>query len=351
MSGGKQRSEQHLIDQEGEKLLRSKLPRHWLLREYRPDYGLDFTIETFKTGNAAEGRPTTYETLGEHVFVQLKSIAAPQAKPLAVFNRGNVEKAPETLNLTDKVADIDTYRFQLETSELITVERMGIGLPVLLVIADLSTRRCSFVCLNDYIDKVLIRATTIIGSRTAALSTFPSATKSGRSPVSWCCGGTQSGQSCWPPSSGSPTSTPSCSGPRTATGGGWPISSHAEIISYDFWDDMEIWALIAYDAAALRRFIETGQPSLITTPKIPDGFDETQLTAHFKKLDVFESAAAVCRSYPKSMRTFCENGSYRRHVASTPEGTFEVLSAPQWSAIAASLVRSRNDQLPRKRAK
>lgn len=33
----KKRSEQHLIDQDGERLLRSKLPRHWVLREYRPD--------------------------------------------------------------------------------------------------------------------------------------------------------------------------------------------------------------------------------------------------------------------------------------------------------------------------
>lgn len=33
---------------------------------------------------------------------------------------------------------------------------MGIAVPVLLVIADLATQRCSFVCLNDYIDKILI---------------------------------------------------------------------------------------------------------------------------------------------------------------------------------------------------
>lgn len=82
----KQRSEQHLIDREGEKLLRSKVPGDWILREYRPDYGLDFTIETFKTGEVTAGRPTTYETLGEHVFVQLKSIAAAEAKPLNRFH-------------------------------------------------------------------------------------------------------------------------------------------------------------------------------------------------------------------------------------------------------------------------
>jgi hypothetical protein len=50
MATTKQRSEQHLIDQEGERLLRSKLPSHWVLREYRPDYGLDFALEIFKLG-------------------------------------------------------------------------------------------------------------------------------------------------------------------------------------------------------------------------------------------------------------------------------------------------------------
>lgn len=33
---------------------------------------------------------------------------------------------------------------------------MGVGVPVLLVIADVSTSKCYFVGLNDYIDKMLI---------------------------------------------------------------------------------------------------------------------------------------------------------------------------------------------------
>jgi len=97
-----------------------------------------------------------HETLGEHFFVQLKSIDDPDVKPLDIFSRGNVEKAREQLDRENKVATIDTYRFSLETTELVTVERMGIAVPVLLVIADLKADRCSFVCLNDYIDKVLI---------------------------------------------------------------------------------------------------------------------------------------------------------------------------------------------------
>lgn len=105
MSVGKKRAEQHLIDQDGIKLLRANLPRHWLLREYRPDYGLDFTIEIFKEANegGAPVRAATYETLGEHVFVQLKSAAEPDVYSLDIYGRSNVEKGPEQLNRKDKI--------------------------------------------------------------------------------------------------------------------------------------------------------------------------------------------------------------------------------------------------------
>jgi hypothetical protein len=156
MSSTKRRNDQHLIDQDGQHLLREKLPKPWVLREYRPDYGLDFAVEVFKTIESPEGMRPTHETLGEHFFIQLKSIEDAEVRPLTIYGRGNVEKAPEQLNRGDEVATINTYRFALETSELMTVERMGIGVPVLLVIADLKRRQCCFVCLNDYIDKILI---------------------------------------------------------------------------------------------------------------------------------------------------------------------------------------------------
>ena len=110
MATTKQRPEQHLIDQDGEKLLRDKLPRHWLPRPYRPDYGLDFSIEVFK---AIGG---TNETLGEHFFIQLKSVQDSEIKPLAIFSRENVEKGPEKLDRANKVADLDTYHLQIETA-------------------------------------------------------------------------------------------------------------------------------------------------------------------------------------------------------------------------------------------
>ncbi len=56
----------------------------------------------------------------------------------------------------DEKSTIDVIPISIETSELITVERMGYGVPVLLVVADIENTQCYFVCLNDYIDKILV---------------------------------------------------------------------------------------------------------------------------------------------------------------------------------------------------
>lgn len=285
------RSEQHLVDQDGIHLLRSKLPRHWLLREYRPDYGLDFTIETFKASNASEASATraTYETLGEHVFVQLKSVTEPEFHSLQIFGRGNVEKAPEKLNLADKVAEIDTYRLQLEMSELITIERMGIGVPVLLVIADLARQRCSFVCLNDYIDKILVPRHT--DYRTAASRTIhvplwtEIGSEAGMAGLRWYAKRTKL-------LAAFQRFTYQYSELQWRDNGDWrPLARYfgERIVRYDFWDDTEMCRLISYYGERLRQFLETGQPGCHKVDgKVPEAFDTGEFREHMRKLDVFE---------------------------------------------------------------
>ena len=291
MTAGKQRPEQHLIDQDGISLLRSKLPRHWLLREYRPDYGLDFTIETFKALEplGVEGWRPTFETLGEHVFVQLKSVAEPEIHALDIYGRGNVEKAREKLDTNDKVAQIETYRFQLEMSELITVERMGIGVPVLLVIADLKRQRCSFVCLNDYIDKILIAKHDdyrAAGSRTIHVPLWTEiGSDVGMIGLRWFAKRAkllaafqrftyQYSELQWPDN------------------GNWRTLARyfgERIVQYDFWDDTEMCEPIRYHAAGLRRFLESGQPGYLQVPKqVRDGVGADVFREHIEKLDVLE---------------------------------------------------------------
>lgn len=288
MSVGKKRSEQHLIDQDGISLLRSKLPRHWLLREYRPDYGLDFTIETFRPAEA-DGTRATYETLGEHVFVQLKSVAEPEIYSLEIFERGNVEKGPEKLDVGCKVAEIDTYRFQLEMSELITIERMGIGVPVLLVFADLARQRCSFVCLNDYIDKILIprhedyRTT---GSRTIHIPFWTEiGSEAGSAGLRWYAKRAKL-------LAAFQRFTYQYSELQSRDNGDWRSLARyfgERIGRYDFWDDTEMCDLISYYGARLRQFLETGQPGCYELcMKVPEGYDTEESTEYMKKLDVFE---------------------------------------------------------------
>jgi len=289
MAKAKQRSEAHLIDQEGQKLLLSKLPKHWVLREYRPDYGLDFTIEVFKSVDNSLAASAGYETLGEHFFVQLKSIAAPKVKEFAIFGRENVEKSHQKLNRADKVADIKTYSFQLETSELVTVERMGIAVPVLLVIADLAAQRCSFVCLNDYIDKILIphfRDYRVTQSRTVHIPMSNEiGTAHGLVGLRWYAKRPkliaafqrftyQYSELQW-----------------AADYGDWRGLAEVfagKIANYDFWNDTEMWKLIEEDAVGLQNFIKTGQPGFLKEFTIQEGFDELERRDHFRKLDVFE---------------------------------------------------------------
>lgn len=317
----KQRSEQHLIDQEGEKLLRSKLPRHWVLREYRPDYGLDFSLEVFKPSAPSDEGCSTYETLGEHLFVQLKTVDEPDIKPLTIFGRGNVEKGPEELDRRDKIADVDTYRFQLEISELMTVERMGIGVPVLLVIADLCASRCSFVCLNDYIDKILIPRYDDYRIKDSRTIHLPVRNEIGTDPglvaLRWYAkrpkllGAFQ-------------RFTYQYAELQWAEDGDWRSLARIfarKISHYDFWDDTEMCVPIPYNAAGLRRFLKTGQPGYFKEPaSVPEGFPEAEYRSHLLKQDVFELwrlLALLPRTYEDVWREWFLPTSLG-HLASAP---------------------------------
>jgi hypothetical protein len=60
----KSRNEQHLIDDAGVRLLRSRLPPDWVLRDYKPDYGIDFALEIFRAPDGKGRNRRHYETLG-----------------------------------------------------------------------------------------------------------------------------------------------------------------------------------------------------------------------------------------------------------------------------------------------
>lgn len=277
----KKQVEQHITDRKGEELFRRALPDHWVVHEYRPDYGIDFTIELFGSSKNEKGFKE-YETLGEHIFVQLKSKSEPEVFSLPVFARDNVEKKKEENKKNEKIADIDTYRIQLEASELLTVDRMGIGVPVLLVVSDLASQQCCFVCLNDYIDKILVPRLdkySAAGSRTIHVPVQNKiGSKIGTSALRWY--GKRAKLL-----AAFHRFTYQRSELNFSEEDSWrDLASYfgRRISDYDFWDDTEMCKPISDCGRAIRSFVESGQPNLL---KREDGTEH--LKEYLDKQDVF----------------------------------------------------------------
>jgi hypothetical protein len=152
MTYPKRRVRQHIMEERSMRMVRERLPEHWVVREYRPDYGIDLLVELFEFVDAER---TQAATLGEMLFVQVKSTEAVDVKTRRVHGRRNVEKGPlrEDRSTT---TEIDVIPLRLETSELLTVQAMGAAIPVLLFLVELSTGRIYYVCLNDLVEKVVI---------------------------------------------------------------------------------------------------------------------------------------------------------------------------------------------------
>lgn len=140
MANGKIRNSNHITDSRATRFLRGAFPCEWVPREMSPDYGIDFDLELF---GYEEGNCTT---LGEHVFLQVKGTDNAQYGRIKLFGK-NSGVIPET--------DIDVLKFSIEVSLLNLVERMGSGVPVLLIVVDLQEEQAYYMCLNDYIRYVL----------------------------------------------------------------------------------------------------------------------------------------------------------------------------------------------------
>jgi hypothetical protein len=155
MERTKRRTLGHVRGERGIEIVRGKLPRHWVVRELHPDYGLDLHIEVFEppTQDAFHA-----DTLGEHFFAQVKTVEATSTIRMEVRNRPNVAKfrLSGTSAASETTETLDVISFSLDTPELRTVEAMGASLPVLLLLVDEKAERVYYVCLNDYVSKVLL---------------------------------------------------------------------------------------------------------------------------------------------------------------------------------------------------
>lgn len=144
----KSRGETHLKEDDSESLVKSMLPREWVMRKLHPDYGVDVTIEVF------EHQDGKIPTMGEFLFVQLKSTAKIKRKTEIIRIRGNVEKARDTES-GQPVYELDTITFVVDADTIDNARLMGPSTPLMLFVCDLANTEVYFVCLTDYFDKVL----------------------------------------------------------------------------------------------------------------------------------------------------------------------------------------------------
>lgn len=147
MSQGKQRSKSQIIGDRAVEILKNLFPIEWVIREFTPDYGIDLAVELF------EEYKNNYITTGEHVYFQVKGTEKLNKGKLKIYERMNVEKSYME---KDFYKEIEVVKFSIDTALLGTVEKMGSAVPVLLVIVDVIDSTVYFVCLNDYIEKIVI---------------------------------------------------------------------------------------------------------------------------------------------------------------------------------------------------
>lgn len=310
----KKRPRQHIIDSKAQDLFRSLLPKEWVVRDYRPDYGIDFSIEIFDqpVNSLASSINANVETLGEHLLVQLKGVEKVIHHKLKVYDRYNVEKSPLSENKSEFL-EISSVRHRLDTSELVTIQRMGSGLPVLLAVADLEKEKCYFLCLNDYIDKILIPSNKDYSKAKSRTIKIPARNKIGSSklgviPFLWYA-----------------------KRPKLYTAfqkfhyqyvelkyafdttNFFPLARHfAGLLDlYDFWQATGMWSILGYYYNALKNFIETGTPGIMKKPKGADeaikssGFDIENAKAWLHKqevLNLWEGLAVLPRNYEEICR-------------------------------------------------
>lgn len=77
-----QRTKSHEIDEEAQRVFKAAIPKNWVAREQRPDYGVDYVVEIFEE----RGSPGSTEPSGLQWSVQLKgTVAAKTAKGMLRF--------------------------------------------------------------------------------------------------------------------------------------------------------------------------------------------------------------------------------------------------------------------------
>jgi len=132
-------------------IIKKYIPKEWVIREFnRPDYGIDLVIELFDKIDEQIS-----ETLGEFIYVQVKSVKSIDVTKEKIFNVGNVAKGSWKEDKSE-YTEIDVVKYVFDTNSIYTIQSLGGSVSVLLFLVDISVQNVYFICVNDYIDKIIL---------------------------------------------------------------------------------------------------------------------------------------------------------------------------------------------------
>lgn len=164
----KQRVLQHIMEDESYEIIKRQIPKHWVIREFnRPDYGIDLVIELFEIVNE-----NVAETLGEFIYIQVKSVKELDTKVEKIFEVGNVAKGVWIEN-KKTYTNVEVIKFPFDTTSIYTFQSLGGSVSVLLFVVDIKNEEVYFVSLNDYIDKIILPKTPNYTEQSSLTITIP----------------------------------------------------------------------------------------------------------------------------------------------------------------------------------
>lgn len=147
----KQRVHQHIMEDESYHIIKKLIPKEWVIREFnRPDYGIDLIIELFDKKD-----DKTYETLGEFIYVQVKSCDQFPISTEKIYGVGNVAKG-KWVQGRSEYSNLDIVKYSYDTNSIFTIQSLGASVSVLLFLVDLQSEDVYFINMNDYIDKIVV---------------------------------------------------------------------------------------------------------------------------------------------------------------------------------------------------
>ena len=133
------------MEEKSETIFKGLLPANWILRPYLPDYGIDYALELF---DYIDHKSRLAQTMGEHVFIELKFAAPNRGEKGRSSLSFECSKIPPKAN-RQRSFDDPCIGLRIDTDELLTVERIGPGVPVLLRLLVTLDRTARFFCVLE----------------------------------------------------------------------------------------------------------------------------------------------------------------------------------------------------------